>query len=137
TECGEPPLGRAKDWKYQDQHEYELSTMPGWAGTSRYWYRDMDSTNTNAFVSKDAVEYWRDVDLYIGGSEHATGHLLYSRLWNKFLKDLGFVPEEEPFKKLINQGMIQGRSNFIYRIVDEEDKGHHTFVSYGLKDQYQ
>ena len=137
TETGEPPLGRAKNWKYQDQYEYELSTMPGWAGSSWYWYRYMDAKNPEQFVSKDAVEYWRAVDLYIGGSEHATGHLLYSRFWNKFLKDLGFVPEEEPFKKLINQGMIQGRSSFVYRILDDEGKGTNTFVSYGLKDQYK
>lgn len=136
TETGEPPLGRAKDWKYQDQYEYELSTMPGWAGSSWYWYRYMDAHNESAFVSKDAVEYWRSVDLYIGGSEHATGHLLYSRFWNKFLKDLGYVPEEEPFKKLINQGMIQGRSNYVYRVLDEAGKGTDKFVSYGLKDQY-
>ncbi|QEK51756.1 leucine--tRNA ligase [Pedobacter aquae] len=116
TESGEPPLGRAKDWKYKDEYEYELSTMPGWAGSSWYWYRYMDAKNENAFADKDKIAYWKDVDLYIGGSEHATGHLLYSRFWNKFLKDLGYVTEEEPFKKLINQGMIQGRSNFVYRI---------------------
>ena len=118
TETGEPPLGRAEGWKYEDRYEYELSTMPGWAGSSWYWYRYMDAQNDKAFASKEAVEYWKDVDLYIGGSEHATGHLLYSRFWNKFLKDLGFVQEEEPFKKLINQGMIQGRSNFVYRLTD-------------------
>ena len=137
TETGEPPLGRAKDWKYRGGFEYELSTMPGWAGSSWYWYRYMDPANDEAFASKEAVEYWRDVDLYIGGSEHATGHLLYSRFWNKFLKDMGYVSEEEPFKKLINQGMIQGRSNFVYRVLDEEGKGTDTFVSYGLKDQYK
>lgn len=115
TESGEPPLGRAADWSYEQQYEYELSTMPGWAGSSWYWYRYMDAQNDCNFASKDAIEYWKDVDLYIGGSEHATGHLLYSRFWNKFLKDLGYVNEEEPFKKLINQGMIQGRSNFVYR----------------------
>src|SRR5690606_25761901 len=120
TESGEPPLGRAKDWKYRGEYAYELSTMPGWAGSSWYWYRYMDAANDQTFASKDAVDYWRDVDLYIGGSEHATGHLLYSRFWNKFLKDMGHVPEEEPFKKLINQGMIQGRSNFVYRVLDEE-----------------
>jgi len=135
TESGEPPLGRALDWKYQGQYEYELSTMPGWAGSSWYWYRYMDAHNDQAFASPDAVKYWKAVDLYIGGSEHATGHLLYSRFWNKFLKDLGLVEEEEPFKKLINQGMIQGRSNFVYRI--SEGEGSNTFVSYGLKDQYQ
>ncbi|WP_017256855.1 leucine--tRNA ligase [Pedobacter arcticus] len=116
TESGEPPLGRAKDWKYQDEYEYELSTMPGWAGSSWYWYRYMDAKNDAAFADKDKIAYWKDVDLYIGGNEHATGHLLYSRFWNKFLKDLGYVNEEEPFKKLINQGMIQGRSNFVYRL---------------------
>ncbi|HLW51134.1 MAG TPA: leucine--tRNA ligase [Sphingobacteriaceae bacterium] len=136
TETGEPPLGRAGDWKYQDKYTYELSTMPGWAGSSWYWYRYMDAHNDKAFASKDALNYWRDVDLYIGGAEHATGHLLYSRFWNKFLKDMGFVPEEEPFKKLINQGMIQGRSNFVYRLLDEEGRGTDTFVSYGLKDQH-
>jgi len=110
TESGEPPLGRAKDWKYQNEYEYELSTMPGWAGSSWYWYRYMDAKNESAFADADKIAYWKDVDLYIGGSEHATGHLLYSRFWNKFLKDLGCVTEEEPFKKLINQGMIQGKS---------------------------
>jgi len=110
--------------------------MPGWAGSSWYWYRYMDAKNENVFASKEAIEYWKAVDLYIGGSEHATGHLLYSRFWNKFLKDLGLVVEEEPFKKLINQGMIQGRSSFIYRILDEEGKGTNRFVSYGLKDEY-
>ncbi|MFD1164848.1 leucine--tRNA ligase [Sphingobacterium daejeonense] len=137
TETGEPPLGRAEGWKYQDQYEYELSTMPGWAGSSWYWFRYMDPKNQSNFASQDAVDYWKAVDLYIGGSEHATGHLLYSRFWNKFLKDLGFHNEEEPFKKLINQGMIQGRSNFVYRVLDNEGKGTNQFVSYGLKDQYQ
>lgn len=131
TETGEPPLGRAENWKHAEG-EYELSTMPGWAGSSWYWYRYMDSQNDNAFASKEAIEYWKDVDLYIGGSEHATGHLLYSRFWNKFMKDLNLVVEEEPFKKLINQGMIQGRSNFVYRLIDEEGKPTHTYVSYGL-----
>ena len=119
TESGEPPLARAENWKYQNEFEYELSTMPGWAGSSWYWYRYMASPEErkeNIFAPKEAIEYWKDVDLYIGGSEHATGHLLYSRFWNKFLKDLGLVVEEEPFKKLINQGMIQGRSNFVYRL---------------------
>ncbi|UFH57402.1 leucine--tRNA ligase [Spirosoma sp. KNUC1025] len=116
TETGEPPLGRAEDWKYKGQYEYELSTMPGWAGSSWYWYRYMDPNNANEFASKEAINYWQNVDLYIGGTEHATGHLLYSRFWNKFLKDRGYVPQEEPFKKLINQGMIQGRSNFVYRL---------------------
>jgi len=137
TETGEPPLGRARNWKYRGSYEYELSTMPGWAGSSWYWYRYMDARNDQEFASRDAIHYWRDVDLYIGGSEHATGHLLYSRFWNKFLKDMGYVPEEEPFKKLINQGMIQGRSNFVYRVLDEEGKGTNTFVSHGLKDGYK
>lgn len=136
TESGEPPLARAKDWKYQNEYEYELSTMPGWAGSSWYWFRYMDAKNDKAFADKDKIAYWKDVDLYIGGSEHATGHLLYSRFWNKFLKDLGFVTEEEPFKKLINQGMIQGRSNFVYRINDAEGKGTNQFVSNGLKASY-
>ena len=137
TETGEPPLGRAEDWTYEDQYEYELSTMPGWAGSSWYWYRYMDAQNRSDFASKEAIQYWKDVDLYIGGAEHATGHLLYSRFWNKFLKDLGYVQEEEPFKKLINQGMIQGRSNFVYRVVDEEGRGTNTLVSYGLRKEYK
>ncbi|WP_299760647.1 leucine--tRNA ligase [uncultured Pontibacter sp.] len=132
TETGEPPLGRAVDWKYENEHEYELSTMPGWAGSSWYWYRYMDPQNDSAFADEDIVKYWRNVDLYIGGSEHATGHLLYSRFWNKFMFDLGLVVEQEPFKKLINQGMIQGRSNFVYRI-----NGTNKYVSFGLKDQYE
>ncbi|GAB3933331.1 leucine--tRNA ligase [Mucilaginibacter myungsuensis] len=136
TESGEPPLGRATDWKHPDG-EYELSTMPGWAGSSWYWYRYMDAHNANEFASKDAIAYWKDVDLYIGGSEHATGHLLYSRFWNKFMKDLDLVVEEEPFKKLINQGMIQGRSNFVYRLVDAEGRGTNTFVSNGLKGDHK
>ncbi|MGJ1204534.1 leucine--tRNA ligase [Sphingobacterium lactis] len=137
TETGEPPLGRAENWKYQDQYEYELSTMPGWAGSSWYWFRYMDPKNEGYFASPEAVAYWKSVDLYIGGSEHATGHLLYARFWNKFLKDIGFHNEEEPFKKLINQGMIQGRSNFVYRVLDNEGRGTNQFVSLGLKDQYQ
>ncbi|WP_336829792.1 leucine--tRNA ligase [Sphingobacterium multivorum] len=137
TESGEPPLGRAKDWKYEDQYEYELSTMPGWAGSSWYWFRYMDPKNEGNFASKEAVDYWKAVDLYIGGSEHATGHLLYSRFWNKFLKDLGFQNEEEPFRKLINQGMIQGRSNFVYRVLDEEGRGTNQFLSYGLRNEYK
>lgn len=139
TESGEPPLGRAENWKYKDELEYELSTMPGWAGSSWYWYRYMASQEDrkqDVFAPAEAISYWKDVDLYIGGSEHATGHLLYSRFWNKFLKDLGYVVEEEPFKKLINQGMIQGRSNFVYRIIDEEGRGTNKFVSNGLKSQY-
>ena len=131
TETGEPPLGRAKDWTF-DGFPIELSTMPGFAGSSAYYLRYMDPHNSEALVGKDADEYWRDVDLYIGGTEHATGHLIYSRFWNKFLFDLGYVCEKEPFRKLINQGMIQGRSNFVYRIINTN-----TFVSYGLKDQYE
>ncbi|MDR2287010.1 MAG: leucine--tRNA ligase [Prevotellaceae bacterium] len=130
TETGEPPLGRAKNWTYKG-YPLELSTMPGFAGSSAYYLRYMDPHNTEALVSKEADEYWRNVDLYIGGTEHATGHLIYSRFWNKFLYDIGVVVEQEPFKKLINQGMIQGCSNFVYRI-----KGTNTFVSYGLKDNY-
>ncbi|NHA05194.1 leucine--tRNA ligase [Mucilaginibacter sp. HC2] len=136
TETGEPPLGRAEGWKHPEG-EYELSTMPGWAGSSWYWYRYMDAHNDKEFASKEAIAYWKDVDLYIGGSEHATGHLLYSRFWNKFLKDLDLVIEEEPFKKLINQGMIQGRSNFVYRLIDEEGRGTNTFVSHGLIKEYK
>jgi leucyl-tRNA synthetase len=136
TESGEPPLGRATDWKHK-HGEYELSTMPGWAGSSWYWYRYMDAHNDKEFASHKAIEYWKDVDLYIGGSEHATGHLLYSRFWNKFLKDIGKVVEEEPFKKLINQGMIQGRSNFVYRLIDDEGKSTNTFVSHGLIKDYK
>lgn len=136
TENGEPPLGRAQDWAHGSGNGYELSTMPGWAGSSWYWYRYMDPKNQEEFASKEAINYWRDVDLYIGGTEHATGHLLYSRFWNKFLKDRGFVPEEEPFKKLINQGMIQGRSNFVYR-VKGDDYSSPVFVSAGLRSQYE
>ncbi|MGH2623729.1 MAG: class I tRNA ligase family protein, partial [Sphingobacterium sp.] len=136
TETGEPPLGRAQGWKYQNQYDYELSTMPGWAGSSWYWFRYMDPANQQDFVAKEKVDYWKAVDLYIGGSEHATGHLLYSRFWNKFLKDLGYHQEEEPFKKLINQGMIQGRSSFVYRILDADGKGTNQFVSHGLRDKY-
>ncbi|WP_316735887.1 leucine--tRNA ligase [Pedobacter aquatilis] len=137
TETGEPPLARAESWTPNDGEHYELSTMPGWAGSSWYWYRYMDANNDNDFASKEAVEYWKDVDLYIGGSEHATGHLLYSRFWNKFLKDLGYTKEEEPFKKLINQGMIQGRSNFVYRINDADGKPTNTYVSAGLRKEYK
>ena len=131
TESGEPPLGRAADWTYEG-YPIELSTMPGFAGSSAYYLRYMDPHNDEALVGREADEYWRDVDLYIGGTEHATGHLIYSRFWNKFLFDLGYVCEKEPFRKLINQGMIQGRSNFVYRIINTN-----TFVSYGLKDQYE
>ena len=131
TEAGEPPLARAKDWTW-DGYPLEKSTMPGFAGSSAYYLRYMDPRNDQALVGERENKYWRDVDLYIGGTEHATGHLIYSRFWNKFLYDLGYVCEEEPFKKLINQGMIQGRSNFVYRIVNTN-----KFVSAGLKDQYQ
>jgi leucyl-tRNA synthetase len=113
TETGEPPLGRAKNWLYEGKYNYELSTMPGWAGSSWYFLRYMDAHNDKSFVSKAAEAYWQNVDLYIGGAEHATGHLLYSRFWNKFLFDLGLITSKEPFKKLVNQGMIQGRSNLI------------------------
>ena len=130
TESGEPPLARAKDWTYQG-YPIETSTMPGFAGSSAYYLRYMDPHNDQTLVGRQADEYWRDVDLYIGGTEHATGHLIYSRFWNKFLYDCGYVCEQEPFKKLINQGMIQGQSKFVYRI-----KNTNTFVSYGLKDQY-
>ncbi len=136
TEKGEPPLGRAKNWTYTPQGEnaeypLELSTMPGFAGSSAYYLRYMDPKNEDALVSEEANSYWRNVDLYIGGTEHATGHLIYSRFWNKFLYDIGVSCEQEPFKKLVNQGMIQGRSNFVYRIKDTN-----TFVSLNLKDQY-
>ena len=131
TESGEPPLGRAKNWCTADGYRYELNTMPGFAGSSAYYLRYMDPHNDEALVSEQADKYWRNVDLYIGGTEHATGHLIYSRFWNKFLYDLGVVVEDEPFKKLINQGMIQGRSNFVYRIKDTN-----TFVSAGLKKDY-
>ena len=128
---GQPPLSRAKDWTY-DGYPLEKSTMPGFAGSSAYYLRYMDPHNDGALVSREADGYWRNVDLYIGGTEHATGHLIYSRFWNKFLYDRGYVCEDEPFRKLINQGMIQGRSNFVYRIV-----GTNKFVSLGLKDQYE
>ena len=131
TDTGEPPLARAKDWTYGG-YPMETGTMPGFAGSSAYYLRYMDPHNDNALVSREADEYWRNVDLYIGGTEHATGHLIYSRFWNKFLYDLGYVCEDEPFKRLVNQGMIQGRSNFVYRIV-----GTNTFVSSGLKDKYE
>ena len=150
TETGEPPLGRAKIWAWDTKTDsvvdkslidnksvfpLELNTMPGFAGSSAYYLRYMDPKNEKALVSRDADEYWRNVDLYVGGTEHATGHLIYSRFWNKFLYDSGYSCEDEPFKKLVNQGMIQGRSNFVYRIEDEgADKG--KFVSFGLKDKY-
>jgi len=131
TEAGEPPLARAKNWTYKG-YPLETSTMPGFAGSSAYYLRYMDPQNADALVSREADEYWRNVDLYIGGTEHATGHLIYARFWNKFLYDMGYVCEDEPFRKLINQGMIQGRSNFVYRII-----GTNKFVSVGLKDQYE
>ena len=146
TETGEPPLGHARKWAWDTAHNcvvenslidqqtvfpLELNTMPGFAGSSAYYLRYMDPHNDKALVSKEADEYWREVDLYVGGTEHATGHLIYSRFWNKFLHDYGYSCVEEPFKKLVNQGMIQGRSNFVYRIKDTE-----TYVSCGLKDQY-
>lgn len=131
TESGEPPLGRANNWQTEEGYRLELNTMPGFAGSSAYYLRYMDPRNNEALVSKEADEYWRNVDLYVGGTEHATGHLIYSRFWNKFLYDLGVVCEQEPFRKLINQGMIQGRSNFVYRIKDTN-----TFVSLGLKNNY-
>lgn len=132
TETGEPPLGRAKNWCTHEGYPLELNTMPGFAGSSAYYLRYMDPRNDQALVSPDANQYWRQVDLYIGGTEHATGHLIYSRFWNKFLFDLGVVCEDEPFKKLINQGMIQGRTSFAYRIKDTN-----TFVSYNLRNQYE
>ena len=135
TATGEPPLGRAKDWKYEKegtQYPYELSTMPGWAGSSWYYFRYMDANNGEQFVNPDVQAYWKDVDLYLGGAEHATGHLLYARFWNKFLFDLGLVNTDEAFKKLVNQGMIQGRSNFVYRV-----EGTNQFVSKGLKKDYK
>ena len=131
TAYGAPPLGRAKNWKTAGGNPIEMSTMPGWAGSSWYFYRYMDAHNDTAFADRKALDYWQDVDLYIGGSEHATGHLLYARFWAKFLFDRGFAPKEEPFKKLVNQGMIQGRSNYVYRV-----SGKNTFVSHGLKNQY-
>ena len=132
TEDGEPPLGRAKDWKYKGEYQYELSTMPGFAGSSAYMFRYMDPRNDSALVSKDAQGYWGNVDLYLGGNEHATGHLIYSRFWTKFLHDINAVTVSEPFKKLVNQGMIQGRSNFVYRI-----NGTNTFVSKNLAKDHQ
>lgn len=131
TETGEPPLARAEDWTYNG-YPLETSTMPGFAGSSAYYLRYMDPQNTEALVSKEADEYWENVDLYIGGTEHATGHLIYSRFWNKFLYDNGYLCKNEPFKKLVNQGMIQGRSNFVYRIINTN-----KYVSLGLKDQYE
>jgi len=131
TADGQPPLGRAENWHTAEGFPYELSTMPGFAGSSAYYLRYMDPHNSEALVAPAKNAYWRQVDLYVGGAEHATGHLIYSRFWNKFLFDLGLIVEDEPFRKLVNQGMIQGRSNFVYRIKDTN-----TFVSLGLKDQY-
>ena len=132
TEQGEPPLARAEQWCTAEGHPFELSTMPGFAGSSAYYLRYMDPRNTEALVGREENDYWRQVDLYVGGIEHATGHLMYSRFWNMFLYDLGYVCEQEPFRKLVNQGMIQGRSNFVYRVI-----GTNKFVSLGLKDQYE
>ncbi|MBR6886758.1 MAG: class I tRNA ligase family protein, partial [Bacteroidales bacterium] len=131
TEDGQPPLARAKDWTYKG-YPLETSTMPGFAGSSAYYLRYMDPHNADGLVSHEANDYWQDVDLYVGGTEHATGHLIYSRFWNKFLYDLGYVCKDEPFRKLVNQGMIQGRSNFVYLI-----PGTNKFVSAGLRDQYE
>ena len=131
TESGEPPLARAKNWKTEEGYPLEVDTMPGFAGSSGYYLRYMDPRNENQYFSPEAIRYWQDVDLYIGGAEHATGHLIYARFWNKFLFDLGMVVKEEPFKKLINQGMIQGRSNFVYRI-----KGSNKFTSFNLRKQF-
>lgn len=151
TETGEPPLGRAKVWAWDEQNKkivsndlidnknvfpIDLYTMPGFAGSSAYYLRYMDPHNDNALLSKEADAYWRHVDLYVGGTEHATGHLIYSRFWNKFLFDLGVSCEEEPFQKLVNQGMIQGRSNFVYRVNAADADTKPVFVSKGLKDQY-
>ena len=133
TETGEPPLGRAAKWETEEGYKLELNTMPGFAGSSAYYLRYMDPHNTEALVGKLANNYWGNVDLYIGGTEHATGHLIYSRFWNKFLFDLGIVCKEEPFQKLINQGMIQGRSNFVYRYIGEDATGN-LYVSYNLID---
>jgi len=131
TEDGQPPLGRAKNWASLDGFPFEMNTMPGFAGSSAYYFRYMDPKNPNALASPEALDYWKDVDLYLGGNEHATGHLIYSRFWCKFLFDIGIAPVQEPFKKLINQGMIQGQSKFVYRIINTN-----TFVSYNLRKQY-
>ncbi len=131
TESGEPPLGRAKNWNTPEGYPLELNTMPGFAGSSAYYLRYMDPHNDKALVSDRADRYWRQVDLYVGGAEHATGHLIYSRFWNKFLYDIGAVCEDEPFRKLVNQGMIQGRSNFVYRIKDTN-----TYVTAEKREAY-
>ena len=151
TETGEPPLGRALKWAWDTEKQeivdktlidqvkvfpIELNTMPGFAGSSAYYLRYMDPHNNEALVDKAVDEYWQNVDLYVGGTEHATGHLIYSRFWNKFLHDYGYSCKEEPFQKLVNQGMIQGRSNFVYRVNSDDHSQHPVFVSYGLKDQY-
>lgn len=151
TESGEPPLGRAEKWAWDTEKRcvvekrlidhktvfpIELCTMPGFAGSSAYYLRYMDPHNDQALVGKKADEYWQNVDLYVGGTEHATGHLIYSRFWNKFLFDLGVSCKEEPFQRLVNQGMIQGRSNFVYRVNAADAAEHPVFVSKGLKDQY-
>lgn len=152
TESGEPPLGRAKIWAWDEANKklvdkslidnktifpVELNTMPGFAGSSAYYLRYMDPHNDEALVGKEADEYWQNVDLYVGGTEHATGHLIYSRFWNKFLHDYGYSCKEEPYEKLVNQGMIQGRSNFVYRINSDDHSKAPVFVSLGLKDQYE
>lgn len=131
TASGEPPLARAKNWVTKEGYPLETSTMPGFAGSSAYYLRFMDPHNDQALVRRDIADYWNQVDLYVGGTEHATGHLLYARFWDKFLYDLGYIPHDEPFKHLVNQGMILGRSNFVYRV-----KGTNKFVSVGLKDKY-
>ncbi len=132
TETGEPPLGRAEDWKYEGKYPYELTTMPGWAGSSWYFLRYMDPNNDQEFAAQSVSDYWNQVDLYVGGTEHAVGHLLYARFWTHFLCDRGYISYKEPFKKLINQGMIQGNSALMHRVKDEE-----KFVSWNLKDQYE
>ncbi len=132
TETGDPPLARAKNWKTKEGYPLETNTMPGFAGSSGYYLRYMDPRNNQEYFSKEAVEYWQNVDLYIGGDEHATGHLLYARFWNKFLFDMGLTVRQEPFHKLINQGKIQGRSSFVYRVA-----GTNKFVSFNLKDDYE
>ena len=152
TESGEPPLGRAKAWAWDEQNKkivdkelidnktifpLELNTMPGFAGSSAYYLRYMDPHNNKALVGKEADEYWQNVDLYVGGTEHATGHLIYSRFWNKFLFDYGYSCKEEPYEKLVNQGMIQGRSNFVYRINSDDHSKAPVFVSHGLKGEYE
>ena len=152
TETGEPPLGRAKAWAWDKQNKkvvdkelidnktvfpLELNTMPGFAGSSAYYLRYMNPHNNNKFVLKDTNGYWQNVDLYVGGTEHATGHLIYSRFWNKFLHDYGYSCKEEPYERLVNQGMIQGRSNFVYRINSDDHSKAPVFVSYGLKEKYE